>query len=807
MIKWMDAGAARVCLLGMALALSMACSTDSKAQSIPLEEGIFSGQLHLEQARIDDTAVPNEPVIGKVKIITDPEPSQEGDVFDEPVTTRTLDVPKPDAAARFLETAPDVTSAAKYSSTQTYEYDLGNLVATASADGIDFTEAAALIAPIKGVIRFPDELSKDKIKITYPVILFLHGRSPVPDSYKGYDYLAKDLAKHGYVVVSIDAASVNNEMVTFKRPDEADIASFPPKTLQRLLPGVDINSPPPGKARIKWLLGLIRAKYASGDASSLARGQLILGTLDRLRQINQQGQKTKAGAAGPLNVLKGKLDFTRIGIMGHSRGGHGVVNALRLKDERLKTTANSLAESIRKKPDLFENYPLLVAATQGTADLAVITGSDKFKKALKAHNIFLATGSKGDGKSELYGFKGGFLLAPTYAGSDEDKPKNVPLAVLLPGCDGDVVTFDGAKAFDKNRFGAKDDQAPRYQVLVQGANHNFYNAKWTSDDASNYLEGPDFCKSNAKGNVRLSADAQRNSGLFLIDSFMRYHVGREMQFASYWNAQARLPQAACPEGKGSCDERVVLTVQKGGSHSKTIQSFNPARDGSSFNRTVVLSGIHEHALCDLPVSKPPNPFAVTTCTPEQLPAFISAVGGAPRQGFLSVADHLELSWTKIDASIVKNLGDLSAKGYDSLTFRIAVARPMDQEVEVTLTDTANQSYPITASNFSDALHNLPRRKDVDVKIPVVDHPDDEVYTEGQARIFLNMVAIPLKAFEGVDLAHLKELKLAFPKESGSVAITDIELQNFGRDELIASKTGIGLASSKKPEDKVLLISQ
>ena len=47
---------------------------------------------------------------------------------------------------------------------------------------------------------------------------------------------------------------------------------------------------------------------------------------------------------------------------------------------------------------------------------------------------------------------------------------------------------------------------------------------------------------------------------------------------------------------------------------------------------------------------------------------------------------------------------------------------------------------------------------------------------------MNMVAIPLKAFEGIDLTSLKELKLVFPKESGKVAITDIELQNLGRDK-------------------------
>jgi hypothetical protein len=64
---------------------------------------------------------------------------------------------------------------------------------------------------------------------------------------------------------------------------------------------------------------------------------------------------------------------------------------------------------------------------------------------------------------------------------------------------------------------------------------------------------------------------------------------------------------------------------------------------------------------------------------------------------------------------------------------------------------------------------------------MVDHPDDTKWVEKVPQL-LNMVAIPLKAFEGVDTNNLKELKLVFPKESGKVAITDIELQNLGREK-------------------------
>ena len=108
----------------------------------------------------------------------------------------------------------------------------------------------------------------------------------------------------------------------------------------------------------------------------------------------------------------------------------------------------------------------------------------------------------------------------------------------------------------------------------------------------------------------------------------------------------------------------------------------------------------------------------------------------------------------------------------------------------------------------------------------MDDPVDAPYANGQVKMLLNMVAIPLKAFEGIDLDHLKEFKLAFPKESGKVAITDIELQNFGRAERLAeielAKAGIlggsggGIAlggnagppksASGKPGEKMLIVN-
>ena len=147
---------------------------------------------------------------------------------------------------------------------------------------------------LRASIHYPADLAAGP----YPVIVFLHGRhatcfsggsaqllwpctkknsQPIP-SYRGYDYVSEILASHGYVVVSISANGVNavdNSVV---------------------------------------------------DLGALARAELIQRHLDILKSFNGTGG-TPFGAK-----FVGKLDLTRVGTMGHSRGGEGVVRQYVLND-------------------------------------------------------------------------------------------------------------------------------------------------------------------------------------------------------------------------------------------------------------------------------------------------------------------------------------------------------------------------------------------------------------------------------------------------------------------------------------------
>lgn len=98
----------------------------------------------------------------------------------------------------------------------------------------------------------------------------VNGTQPIP-SYKGYDYLSGVLASHGYVVISISANGVN----------AVDNAVF--------------------------------------DLGALARAELIQQHLNILNTFNT------TGSAPFGSKFVGKFDLTRVGTMGHSRGGEGVV--------------------------------------------------------------------------------------------------------------------------------------------------------------------------------------------------------------------------------------------------------------------------------------------------------------------------------------------------------------------------------------------------------------------------------------------------------------------------------------------------
>jgi hypothetical protein len=158
------------------------------------------------------------------------------------------------------------------------EYNFGNLAFQPTG----FPSAVE----VRASVHYPTGLSGGP----FPLVVFMHGRhatcfrnstatlrwpcrsteQPIP-SFQGYDYVAERLASNGYVVVSVSTNGIN---------------------------AFDNNV---------------------NDLGMLARAELLQHHLNRWNTFNT------TGAAPFGSKFVGKIDLTRVGTMGHSRGGEGVV--------------------------------------------------------------------------------------------------------------------------------------------------------------------------------------------------------------------------------------------------------------------------------------------------------------------------------------------------------------------------------------------------------------------------------------------------------------------------------------------------
>jgi len=305
----------------------------------------------------------------------------------------------------------------------------------------------------------------------YPVIVMLHGnhntcgRSSNPHiddnsdytltgtcpanytvvpNHRGYDYLANKLASHGYVVVSINANRGIN-----------------------VAPSVTGDS---------WLI--------------MARGRLVLRHLQRLSEWNTNG-----GTPASLGVsLQGKLDFSQVGLMGHSRGGEGV----------------RAAYNIYTKP-----------GTESTM----------------WHNAIPNT----------INFKGVFEIGPTDRRKDEGAPlqaEGTSWNVLLPMCDGDVSLLSGVRSFDRMiGLSSESPTTMKSTYTVWGANHNFYNTEWQ------VVENEAICVGRGNSGAQLwmsgaiGSASQQQTGLATVLALIRGNVGAgaDSNFNKNFNTRYGLP--------------------------------------------------------------------------------------------------------------------------------------------------------------------------------------------------------------------------------------------------------------------------
>ncbi|MDO8211265.1 hypothetical protein [Conexibacter sp. CPCC 206217] len=588
------------------------------------------------------------------------------------------------------------------------DYEAGNMLMTL-ADGVSTTQV-----PLRGSITYADDVDFAKI------VVFVHGRhgvcigSPSPDrlicddvadedgtptqtdirSYAGYDYMAKNLASHGYTVMSLEANTSN----------------------------FDNN----------WR-----------DGGANARSQIIQANLELLFRWNNGAGPYVPGEPDHTvgTKLTGRLNFADgIGIMGHSRGGDAVTD--------------------------FIGY---------TRNYRVRSGFQRITLA------------------------GVLALAPVNYTAYK-MPYGTNYAVLLPACDGDVSTLQGARFFENSKYptGSPDTFA-KVQWYVQGTDHNFFNTVWTGDDFSSATDPA--CSRGTATTARLTPGDQRRVGAGLMNSFMRRYVGGEKAFDPIMTGQVTLPESAAPleSGKGLAEEVKTSYVAPAVTRFDVLKP-TPIPDPQP-DPAVGLPTPFDATLTTTTASGGPiTTQGLTTfqvCNPNDIayrqgPTFPTAYPLCPDgANNRSKGNQFTIAWDQpasLTAYLARAGAPVDVSRYGVLDMRAAMNRNdprnpagdgytpnlVTQDFGVTLTDASGARATTRAARWTTSL---------------------EPSIGNQYRhIVLNGIRIPLNTFTGVDLTRIVSVQLGFGQPAlGSIQLADLMFQETPQAAAPGAAPGAGVA--------------
>ena len=360
-----------------------------------------------------------------------------------------------------------------------------------------------------------------------------------------------------------------------------------------------------------------------------------------------------------------------------------------------------------------------------------------------------ADAAAGKGYGPVHGL---LLIAPAVASFYAPVDSRMPMAVILPACDGDVVAQEGQHFFEGARL-APQQTLWVTSVWLERANHNFFN-QLLPDDPFGRRGRPD-CE------TLLEPEAQRG---FLVDyaaDFLTTLFAEDATAVS--EAKARLGidvQALAPGELYGLPARVATLAAAADRRPLLVPARAEELTTNLVGGTVTEEGITTH-FC-------PEGYYTPSMMPGSEPCRRVSVT-IPGQPALTV-----VSWAEPGGvwrfALPAGDGDLS--GYTTLSLRAAV----DPLSPLNAPD-SHQAFSVQLSDRAGNSATVPTRPDE----PALAFPtglveeDDFFGSLFTGRVPMTTIRLPLSAFDGIDLANIGEIALLFDQTaSGSLFLGDLE---------------------------------
>jgi hypothetical protein len=318
---------------------------------------------------------------------------------------------------------------------------------------------------------------------------------------------------------------------------------------------------------------------------------------------------------------------------------------------------------------------------------------------------------------------------------------DVPLAVMLPYCDGDVFDLQGIHFYDDSRYLVDGDRSPKHAITVFGANHNFFNTVWTP--SSGYPGAFDDGVNECQGRLR-PIEERRVGSAYIVDYFRRY-LGHDTSVDPVFTG------AESPDGIAPARTAVSYLAPDTWQSRQDVDRFT---DPSSLARNdlggaVIPKGVSTYGWC-ADTFENPCITGLASFADIHLPGLAQGV----------------LGWSDGRASVRFQLpaGTRAVRRFDALQFRTSINPDYDvnqafqfQDLSVVLVDGSGDRASVAASDVgNDAL----------------------AYPSGLRRyyghVILQQLRFPLSSFTGVDLGDVRSVQIRFDRTmAGAIDVADL----------------------------------